>query len=343
MIHIVGAGIGGLTLARCLQQAGIAYQIYERRAALANIGAGLLMAPNAVSVLEAVGLGSGLRAHTRAFDGVRLTTPTRVLQSTTAPLLGIDRGTLIELLADGLDIQFGVDVDPAQLDGDWVVGADGIGSAVRGRIAPRIQRRYSGQTCWRFVSPLSLQNDLEERWGGARRVGIVPIPGGTYVFLVQSAPEGTPARPTDRAALARDFGEIHPHVPELLGALGDRPLLHHDLDELDALCFGEGRTLLLGDAAHALTPNMGQGAGMAIEDAWVLARALADGTDVLARYRAARTARVTRVWRTSAQIGRVAHLESSVLRWFRDLAMQWTPSSVVHQQTAWLNDWRAAA
>lgn len=122
-------------------------------------------------------------------------------------------------------------------------------------------------------------------------------------------------------------------MERLFDVLKDSPPLHHDLDELDAPTWGRGRVMLLGDAAHAMTPNQGQGAAMAVEDALVLTRELAAGFDgALERYRAARHPRVRQVQLDSRRIGQVAHWENRLACSARDGLMRLVPASVGERQ-----------
>jgi len=351
-VAIVGGGIGGLTVARALCQRGAAVSVFERREELPTVGAGIILGPNALAVLEALGLGEALRGAGHPLSGLVLTDARgRTLQRVEHTGLGASfrRGELLSILAQGLSVRFGSALDEVEQVGDrvriagvegswdWLIGADGIRSATRSSLGRAARSRYSGQTCWRFVAPTGLDERrwAEERWGTDRRVGLVPLREGTYCYLVRSAPRGTTATPTSRSELCAEFGGLHPLVPHLLAELGDGPLLHNDLEDHEAIDFGSGRIILLGDAAHAVTPNLGQGAGMAIEDAWVLAWSMAE-TDPLAAYSRRRRERVERVWRTSARLGTIAHARGSLIRWCRDLAMRWTPASVVRAQSRWL-------
>ena len=125
-------------------------------------------------------------------------------------------------------------------------------------------------------------------------------------------------------------GEVH---DVLLRALEDLPPLHHDLEELEAPLWGRGRVVLLGDAAHAMTPNQGQGAAMAIEDAVGLERSLRDGASgALERYVALRHARVRRVQLDSRRFGEVAHWQSPMARWMRDSLLRIVPERVTSAQ-----------
>lgn len=178
-----------------------------------------------------------------------------------------------------------------------------------------------------------------ERWSVGRRIGVVPLSRGrVYAYLVQDAPMGTP---TPGSGSMRDVRErflgLHPGLdPHLEAAPDDTPVHHGDLVDLPHIAWGDGRVVLLGDAAHAMTPNMGQGAAMAIEDAAAVVLAIAqhglDAAAIRASLAATRTARVRAVHDQSWRIGQLAHWRNPVARWFRDRALQLTPASLTRQQ-----------
>ena len=166
-------------------------------------------------------------------------------------------------------------------------------------------------------------------WGRGKRVGLVPLrDGGIYVFLVANAPENNPS-PEELLPLFSEFGG---YAPEILAQLPEMEVLHHDLHGLETPMWSEGRVALLGDAAHGMTPNMGQGAAQAIESAWVLAaelRATKDVLQALLQYIRVREARVKTIMSRSRQMGRIGQLENGFVRWLRNLATRMTPSSVM--------------
>jgi 2-polyprenyl-6-methoxyphenol hydroxylase-like FAD-dependent oxidoreductase len=172
-----------------------------------------------------------------------------------------------------------------------------------------------------------------EAWGGETRVGLVPLRDGQlYYFLLRSALPRAPALEFP-AAFRELYGHYGGEVGKLFVVLDSAPPLHHDLDELDAPVWGVPRVLLLGDAAHALTPNQGQGAAMAIEDALALTSVLEQGIEgALARYIAARHARVRAVQLDSRRLGQVAHIANPVLSWLRDGALRMMPQAAAIAQ-----------
>jgi len=171
------------------------------------------------------------------------------------------------------------------LDAELVVAADGIGSRLRALLFPDFPGpRYSGFTTWRFVAP-ALPRDTSraepaETWGRGEVFGVLPLADG-QVYCYASAPAPPGVRHDDEASeLKRRFGRWHDPIPDLIGAVSPDRVLHDDVywiaDPLPA--YHRGRVALLGDAAHAMTPHLGQGACQAIEDAVVLASVAGSGT-----------------------------------------------------------------
>lgn len=212
---------------------------------------------------------------------------------------------------------------------DLVIGADGLRSAVRGRLRGAPALRYSGETCWRAVVPDCHVPRVTETWGIGRRMGIVPLSRGrVYVFLTAVAPPDRPAPPWDE--LRASYHSLPGDCAAVLARLEPATLVHHDLWELDTPFWGAGRTWLLGDAAHAMTPNQGQGACMAIEDAAALALVVERGgsVDDLSRIR---QHRVRKVQLDSRRFGQAAAWIHPLARWGRDVAMRATPESVMRR------------
>ncbi|MFJ2025641.1 FAD-dependent monooxygenase [Streptomyces sp. NPDC087897] len=224
------------------------------------------------------------------------------------------------------------------LAADVVIAADGIRSALRRQHFPdHPGLRYSGETAWRAVLPAAglPEPDAAETWGRGERFGVVPLADGrVYVYATAVVERGF--RPEDpRAELLARFGSWHAPVPELLARIRPAAVLQHDLYDLAAPlpCRHRGRIAWLGDAAHAMTPNLGQGGCQAIEDAVVLAHLL-DGGDVpeaLAAYGRARHARTDALRVRSRRAGRIASLAHPVAVAARDLALRATPARVARR------------
>ncbi|MEV8001762.1 FAD-dependent monooxygenase [Streptomyces parvus] len=379
---VAGGGIGGLTAAVALSRRGWRVTVCERAAALTGIGAGIVLAPNALRALESIGLGPAVSAGEPLAGALGLRTPDGAWLSRTGaaasrygvPARAVHRGFLIDALAAALPpgaLRLGVSVggvdeaaegavvvrtSAGELRADAVVAADGLRSALRGQLFPRHPGpRYAGETGWRAVLPGAGLPALPaaETWGRGERFGIVPLADGrVYVYATAVAGPGT--RPADHhAELVRRFGAWHDPIPALLERL-DRPdrrepgpvtVLHHDFHELAAPLprFHSGRVALLGDAAHAMTPNLGQGGCQAIEDAVVLAHLLSGDAAVpaaLAAYTEARLGRTTLISRRSRRMGDLARLSHPLAVSVRNFAVRATPSAVTARGLDTLLGWQ---
>lgn len=380
-VLVVGGGIGGLAAGIALALQGRPVRVVEQAPALAVVGAGIGIQPNATAVLGALGvdlLAAGgvvmgpfqmVSASGRVLMGTDPATVARLAGAAGAPpAVNIHRAALQAALlarfeALGGRLELGrrlVALEPEDAvctaifeDGErirspLVVGADGLHSAVRRALrgASDPPLRPAGQTCWRFAErvPFALPARSVERWLPGRRVGLLPLGGGmVYSYLVASAPPGSPGPGTATAAAihARFHGD-HPALDPVLDHLlareqaGDPPAIHHgDLLDQPAVDFGAGPVVLLGDAAHAVTPNMGQGAGLAIEDAAALAlcvAAAAPGAPVGPALDRMRRARVVRVQRDSWQLGAVSHWAHPWATAVRDRLLSWVPAGVMAAQ-----------
>ncbi|MFJ4779612.1 FAD-dependent monooxygenase [Streptomyces sp. NPDC088762] len=363
-VAVVGAGIGGLTAAVALHRCGWEVTVYERAAEPA-VGAGIVLAPNALRAFDSLGFdveratGSAVPAAmgVRRPDGGWLNrADTGALAARYgSPPLAVHRAALTDGLAQELPagtVRYGTAVSEVRDAGgaplvraddgerrvDAVIAADGINSPLRRRYFPEHPGlHYSGETAWRAVVSADGLPVLaaSETWGRGERFGIVPLADGrVYVYATAFAAPGT--RPADvPAELARRFGRWHDPVPALLERLDPATLLQHDLYDLAERLprLHDGRIAWIGDAAHAMTPNLGQGGCQAIEDAVVLAHLLdrSEGDRIpqaLAAYSAARRDRTDAIRLRARRAGRVAGLRHPLAAAARDLAVRVTPARV---------------
>ncbi|MEV4945799.1 FAD-dependent monooxygenase [Streptomyces sp. NPDC053755] len=344
---VVGAGIGGLTAAVALHQRGWNVTVLERAAALAPVGAGIGLAPNAQRALDVIGLGDRVRELSawqgdggmRAPDGRWLarTSAQAAAERFGGPLVLLHRATLVDLLAAALPdgvVRTGVtasladpgdDHRPAVVrtaagdhEAELVLGADGIHSAVRRALFPHYTGlAYSGFTTWRVVVPAPARPFApHETWGAGRLWGTQPLKDGrTYAYAMAAAPAGAHAPDGEKAELARLFGDWHHPVPDILAAADADGVLRHDVHHMPRPlpAFHHGRVALLGDAAHAMQPTLGQGGNQAIEDAIVLAHHAGRGlppSRALAAYTADRLPRTTAIVRKAALTGRLTRFSA---------------------------------
>jgi salicylate hydroxylase len=360
-VAIIGAGISGLTLALSLSRHGIRSVLHEQAEELKEVGAGLQISPNASRILDRIGILDGLRrlwTEPSSIDlrsGITLRTQASIPAGPAAeerwkaPYGVVHRATLQKCLLDAVladpncSLRVNSRVAPEGLrdlrldDGsqpDVIVGADGVWSRSRGLIdrAPRV--RFTGNIAWRFVLPFSeapavLPRDRVTAYmGPGAHLICYPLKdgGGFNLVAITGGTDpgeswGMPGEPKRVAALRANFSGWNPALRILIDRHAD--LLYWPLCEAGDGAWQNGRDLvLIGDAAHAMMPFMAQGAAMAIEDAFVLARhlATADVPAAIAAYEAERKPRIRRL-RKRADFNRMVYHARGPLRLGRDIVM----------------------
>ncbi|WP_306133250.1 NAD(P)/FAD-dependent oxidoreductase [Roseivivax marinus] len=332
-IVIVGAGIGGLAAGAALAGRGHAVRVLERSPELREVGAGIQVSPNGLRVLEALGVAGrlddapraravSLREHRRGAEVLRLDLAARGMD---AGYRFVHRADLVAVLAEaaraaGAVIETGVSVetvDPAEpaaavladgtrIEADLVIGADGLHSVLRPVLNGAAPARFTGQVAWRATVPNVIDHPSEARvqMGPGRHLVSYPLRGGARVNLV--AVEERKAwtaegwqHTDDPEALRRAFSRFGGPAAQLLAEVEAPGLWGLFRHPVAAHWHGKG-VALLGDAAHPTLPFLAQGANMALEDAWVLARALELPGGLGSRLHAYQTRRRARVERVIA-------------------------------------------
>ncbi|MGW5644540.1 FAD-dependent monooxygenase [Saccharopolyspora sp. NPDC003752] len=366
---VIGAGIGGLAAAVGLHRIGWRVAVVEQAAEIGAIGAGITLWPNALRALEALGFGERVRelgkpqesAGMRSSDGRWLSRldGAEIERELGRPMLGVHRAQLHRMLLDELPaecLHTGVHVTAVGRDGavpgldlppaDLVIGADGISSQVRARYWPDAPRpRYTGFAAWRAICERRDLTEIGVSWGRGREFGIVPlVDGRMYWYVAMPAPEGA-RNPDERAYLREQFASWHPPIPELIDGTPAEAVLRNDIRHLGGRLksYASGNVALLGDAAHAMTPHLGQGGCQALEDAVVLVAACArfdDLAEALTHYDAERRPRTQQVARASYWAGRFGpFLASPVAVALRDTAARLTPSSAAIKTFMRVSGW----
>ncbi|MEV3930595.1 MULTISPECIES: FAD-dependent monooxygenase [unclassified Streptomyces] len=346
---VIGGGIGGLTAAVALYRSGWQVSVVERSASLEPIGAGISLAPNSQRALDVVGLGDAVRdlAAWQGDGGMRTPSGRWLARTDSAaaaerfggPLVLLPRSALVDLLRARLPDGAVRTAAPAQLvdpgrtggrpavvrtpagdiEADLVVGADGIRSGVRTALFPgHPGPSYSGFTTWRVLAPAPGRPFAShETWGRGALWGSHPLKDGRiYAYAAATAPAGARAADGEKAELLRRFGDWHHPVPDIIDAVEPGQVLRHDVHQMTTAlpAFHGGRVVLVGDAAHAMAPTLGQGGNQAIEDAVVLAHHARPDVDLgaaQAAYSADRQPRTTAIVRKAARISRMMQLSAA--------------------------------
>lgn len=375
-IAVIGAGIGGLAAAVGLQRDGHDVTVYEKQAHLEPLGAGLTLFGNAFKALDLLGLGDtvrGVSSDTVASLRAGQRTPSgrwllKAPRSAFTSMRSVHHTDLHRVLVDALDsgsLLLGnsavtsadgspeVTVETAAGSSrteefDLVIAADGIRSRNRLQLGLDTGLHYTGYTAWRGVTahPIDLRGEAGEAWGRGQLFGVVPLPDGRIYWFGTLKCSASGEFSDEKEAVSRFFHGWHEPIQECIAATPRDQVLRHDLHDLASPLesFTRGETVLLGDAAHAMTPNLGQGAGQGIEDAATLVLLLRGLPathlhDELRRYSELRQVRTTEIWRSSRLTGRVAQASNPLLIGLRNAALRVTPGAALGFMTQRLQNW----
>jgi FAD-dependent urate hydroxylase len=310
-ILVVGAGIAGLGAARALRQRGFAADVVERDPGWAHTGAGIYLPGNAIRALRALGLESAVAERAAPIPHQRLCDhrgnllaeiDTAALWGDVGPCLALHRADLHAVLAshgDPVAVRMGLSLQGLSQQGetvtvefddgsagryDLVLGADGVHSQVRRLVIDADAVRPVGQVAWRFVTQCPPEVTTWTVLLG-RDVTFLAVPiGRGQVYCYCDTPADSPSRPGSDDVIGRLAGLLAGFtdpVPAILDALGSEGAVHvAPLEEVILDRWSRGLVLLVGDAAHATSANMAEGAAMALEDGLVLAECLASGRSI---------------------------------------------------------------
>jgi len=373
---VIGGGIGGLSTAIALRQAGMDVQVFEAVREVKEVGAGVTVWSNAVKAIQKLGLKDELEAigmpatyriiYTARGELLSKINVAQLANGLSAPILLVHRADLQGMLlrafgeanvhlstrcVDFTQDEKGVCArfeNGSEVEGDLLIIADGIRSALRAQLFGKRPFNYSGYATWRGIASLEDEHIpvgvSSETWGRGRRIGLIPLNNGRmYWFAAQNLPQGafTSETADEKKQRLQDlFRGWHKPVEAVIEATEPSTIIRADLYEMEPLKhWCQGRIALMGDAAHPMTPNMGQGACQALEDAVVLGACIQEANDLptaLQIYEEKRIQRVNRVTKQSHRIGILSQLENPLTCGVRDFLAKRMYTQLLSKELDWL-------
>ncbi len=365
---IIGAGIGGLMTALAFEKKGIDYHVFEKASVLSEVGAGIWLAPNALQVVERLGVLEEVQKKGNSIDRITLgkldlsplsdTFQDNVKKEFGYSTIAIHRAELQKLLFDKIpsekislgkgfksfeqigDHQIEVTFeDGTNHVSDYLIGADGINSKVRNQLFPNSQKRFTEQTCWRGVATFSLEEEFSHRgmelWGDQVRFGISRISEDKVYWFAVALDKANQKDEQHlvKSKLSKMFSDFHPLVGQLIEATEDQNILRNDINDLKPLDkWYQGNICLIGDAGHATTPNMGQGGAQAMEDAYYLSKMIQENPtqNVFQSFQEKRQQKVNTIVQQSWTTGKMAHWKYG--KGFRNFLLKNMPKSILEKK-----------
>lgn len=363
-VNIIGAGIGGLTTALTLKQRGLNVSIFESSVAIKPIGAGIILANNAMQVFQKLGIQDKIEKAGNKISYMKITNA-QLKNISVADLteyeekygvygVAIHRGELQKILAneigcENINLSKRLSkIEKAELfkltfednsvtESKLIIGADGIKSVVRNQLFKKSTLRNANQICWRGICEIDLpqqyHNELNEAWGKGKRFGFVKISDKKVYWYALANSKNVQS---DKINLTDFFSGFHDDILNIIKATAAEQIFTSQILDLKPIDKWQSKNIcLIGDAAHATTPNLGQGACQAIEDAYVLGKLLDSGTAIentFAQYEKLRKKKALAIINRSWMIGKMAHFENDTGIWLRNFLMKTLPKSANKKQ-----------
>ncbi|MBW3466636.1 FAD-dependent monooxygenase [Arthrospiribacter ruber] len=363
-VTIIGAGIGGLTTALTLKRKGLDVEVFEGSAAIKPVGAGINIANNAMQVFQKLGIQGKIESAGNRMSKMKITDsqlkPLSVVdlseyeQKYGVSSFAIHRGELQKILAEEVGYEhirlskrlvsiekkelFKLTFeDDSTITSKIVIGADGIKSVVRNQLFSENTLRDASQSCWRGICEIDLpekyHNELNEAWGRGKRFGFVKLSGKKVYWYALANSKNIK---TDEINLVNLFDEFHKDIPAIISSTAKDQIIINDIFDLKPIYkWHRENVCLIGDAAHATTPNLGQGACQAVEDAYVLGKLIDDGFTMensFEEYERLRQKKAHSIVNMSWTVGKMAHIDSRYGVWMRNKAMKYMPKSANKKQ-----------
>ena len=371
---IIGAGIGGITAAIALQRAGLDVTVFERADELREVGSGLPLWASALKALQKMELNDVLEAlgapvlagNVSTWRGdILFDLRTEILPKSVGTLnTVVHRAELLALLLETLgedNVQLGATcvgftqdttgvcarfADGREVRGDVLIGADGLRSVIRAQLFGVSNPRYVGYTCWRGLAHITRTGLLTMAWGKGHLFGVTSMSKGrAYWFAQFYCPEERPEKAGGRKReMLELFQDWHDPIPAVIEATAEEDILRNPIYYSEPLRhWSSGHVTLLGDAAHTMTPDLGQGACQAMEDAVELAKCLKARTDIVSAlklYEKRRVRRTNRIALLARIVGKVIQWENPLASRIRNAIMKRIPVNLQLKVLMWIIDYK---
>lgn len=223
-----------------------------------------------------------------------------------------------------------------------LIGADGIHSAVRQHFFPKSKIRNAHQVCWRGITKINLPekfaHEINENWGKGTRFGIVPLADGEVYWFALASYRKDLRTEFEEVNLEKMFSNYHPIIQKIIHTTPSSQIIINEISDLKPIKkWHTNNVCLIGDAAHATTPNMGQGACQSIEDALALSLCLEEEKSIekaFSNFQKLRIKKANWIINQSWQIGKMAQIENDLGRKIRNSIMKITPDFLGKIQSA---------
>ena len=365
-ILIVGGGVAGLMAKNRLEAQGYRPVLAEKADAIRTGGTGLLLAANVMKILSETGHGDRVLKKARSLDALVSTDDRgrvlaridlrKIRDRTGHASIAIHRPELHNILLGSVDREslwvshrlvalnqkqggFETRFENGREEYfDWILGTDGLHSKVREELFGPVGLRHTKQACWRVVidAPPGVDPSIGyEMWGNRKRTGIIPLgEGKLYLFLVASILGEESSMSSE--SVIHLFDEFEgPWIPVREALHSTKPeMIYGELADAQRITMTKDGVVLLGDAAHSTTPNLGQGAAMGIESAYHFGELLKNGTfqDAIADYVSKRSRKVQKIRDKSMRMGELAHIKSPVLQLSRNWILRRIPDRLIQRE-----------
>lgn len=377
-ILIAGAGIGGLTLGIALRRLGFEVEIYEKASNLLTIGWGIAVAPNGLLALRHIDLDQPVLQAASTIRQVQMKTSAgKKLKEISlgalearvgGSVVTLNRGELHKIFLEAFG-ESGLYISNAasgfreekeqviltlnngkEVEGDLLVGADGIRSIIRQQLFPNVELHYSGYTAWRGLSEET--NLLSEGiylsiLGRGIRFGCTSLGNKSISwYATYLTSPGQEEVDSPQTLLMKRYQDWCFPVSEIIASTPNSSMKQSDIYDANPLAlWSSQRVTLLGDAAHPMTPDINQGAGQTIEDAIILASLLHKSStlqEALNLYEYHRIPRTSQIVKQSHQSGKIEHLQNPILWSLRNAIYAWTPVEILLKQLVIVSKFNSA-